>query len=101
MATKKLRAVGPDEKPAPQRPKTIKDAIEASERDLLVALRCHLADELASKPPAHTLAGLMKHLREVDKEIRAIDAREAETSSEEPTRDHGAGDEAFDPASAI
>lgn len=96
MATKKLRAVAPDEKPAPKKPTTIKAAVDMPERTLLVAMREKVAAEIDSGVPAHALAGLLKHLRELDKEIRGIDARKSE-SDEEPD-DHGAGDEAFDPA---
>lgn len=105
MATKNtgLRAVAPDEKPEPKlepkKPTTIKAAVEMSERDLLVALRAKAAMEIDSGPPAHTLPRLMQQLRDLDKEIRAIDARAEE--HEEPAHVSGADDQAFDPASAI
>lgn len=105
MATKKpgLRAVAPNEKPEPKpepkKPTTIKAAVDMSERDLLVALRAKAAAEIDGSPPAHTLPRLMQQLRDLDKEIRAIDAREQE--HEEPAHVSGADDEAFDPASAI
>lgn len=95
MPPKKLRAVAPDEKPESRKPRTIKAAVEQPERTLLVALRDKVAAEIDAGVPAHTLAPLMKQLRELDKEIRNLDAREQET--EEPARDHGATDEAFNP----
>ena len=59
-----------------KKPATIKAALDMTERELLVALREKAAAEIDSGVPAHTLPGMMKHLRELDKEIRAIDARE-------------------------
>lgn len=96
MAEKKLRAVAPDEKPAPKKPTTIKAAVDMPERTLLVAMREKVAAEIDSGVPAHALAGLLKHLRELDKEIRSIDARAEE--SEPESHDRNADDEAFDPA---
>ena len=109
MATKKttgLRAVAPDEKPEPKpepkKPTTIKAAVEMSERDLLVALRAKAAAEIDSGPPAHTLPRLMQQLRDLDKEIRAIDARAQEESEEGPVdADSGSDSEAFDPARVL
>lgn len=105
MATKKpgLRAVAPNEqpepKPEPKKPTTIKAAVDMSERDLLVALRAKAATEIDSSPPAHTLPRLMQQLRDLDKEIRAIDARAQEESEEGPVDvDSGSDSEAFDPA---
>lgn len=106
MATKKtsLRAVAPGEqpeqpaKPEPKKPTTISTAVDMSERDLLVALRAKAATEIDSSPPAHTLPRLMQQLRDLDKEIRAIDAR-AEEHEEGPVDvDSGSDSEAFDPA---
>ena len=75
-----LRAVGADENP-PASPKTIKAAADVSERALLVALRTHLAAEMdKGAVPAHALAGVSSKIREYDREIRAIDAREREES---------------------
>jgi hypothetical protein len=97
-----IRAVAADEKPPAKsrKPVTIKAAVDMSERELLVALRAKAAAEIDSGPPAHTLPRLMQQLRDLDKEIRAIDAREDE--HEEPTSGNRAsGSQAFDPASAI
>jgi hypothetical protein len=72
----KLRAVAEDEK-APVTPKTIGEAAEASERDLLVSLRTHLAREMdKGAVPAHALASVSAKIREYDRDIRAFDARE-------------------------
>jgi hypothetical protein len=99
-----LRAVAKDEKPPP-RPrrkapaKTVTQAIDASERDVLVALRLNIARDIDRGVPTHALAGLSKQLRELDKDIRAIDLRAAE--EQEANRaggdeDEQSGDEAFD-----
>lgn len=65
--------------PAPEsRPATIKAAVEMTERALLVALRTKIAIDIDGGVPAHALAPLMRQLRELDKEIRAIDARTAD-----------------------
>ena len=78
MARKALRAVSEQER-QPVKPKTIKQAAEASERDLLVSLRTLLASELdKGAVPAHALASVTAKLREYDREIRALDARQYE-----------------------
>jgi len=93
-----LRAVAPDEKaPVVEPPKTIAEATERDERSLLVALRKKAADEIdAGVPPAY-LAQLIRQLREIDKEIRLLDAR---AEQEGAGYVGGADDEDFD-ASAI
>jgi hypothetical protein len=92
MARKALRAVSEDERPpaVPTKPKSIKQAAESSERDLLVSLRTLLASELdKGAVPAHALASVSAKLREYDREIRALDARDDE-------RDGGSGVEVAD-----
>lgn len=104
MAEKRanLRAVAPDEKPASKKkPATIKAAVEASERELLVAMRTKIAAEIDTGVPAHTLPKLMQQLREFDQDIRAIDARGAGESNEERDDERTVADEAFDPATSI
>lgn len=81
-----LRAVAPDEtvpKPAEMAPpKDLKEAVERSERSLLVAMRRTVAAEIDSGVPAHALAPLVKQLRELDREIRTLDARASEEANE-------------------
>lgn len=76
-------------------PKSIEEAVDRSERDLLVALRRRIAGEMDAGPPAHTLAPMARQLRELDKEIRALDARASEDA-----RSEDVGDGEFD-ASAV
>ena len=99
MATTRLRAVGPDERPpAPKKskPRTIKAAVDMDERALLVALREKAASEIDAGVPAAYLAPVMRQLREIDREIRALDARE----KQEAERGGPVEDETFD-ATAI
>jgi hypothetical protein len=97
---RKLSVVTDADKPEkPKKPTSIKAAVDMSERDLLVALRAKAAAEIDSGPPAHTLPRLMQQLRDLDKEIRAIDAREDDPEPEH--RGDDVDDKAFDPASAI
>lgn len=78
-------------------PKTIAAAVQSSERELLVALRAKAAVELDSGVPAHAISQLMKQLRELDKDIRALDARTQDDGEDRPG---GQVDDRFD-ASAI
>lgn len=91
-------AVVTDDTPAPKKPTPtkIKEAVDGTERDVLVALRRKLAAELDNGPPPHTLAPLVRQLREIDRDLRALDVSEAE---EDDTHDAD-GDDTFD-ASAI
>ena len=77
-----LRAVK-DGEPSSRKPKpsTLKAAADSSERELLVKMRDDISDAVTAGVPAHTLAPLMRQLREIDKEIRAVDIRAAEESS--------------------
>ena len=86
----KLKVVT-DETPSPQ-PKTLKDAVDVSERALLVTIRAKIASEIDGGVPPHTLAPLTRQLRDIDREIRALDLRAQEEAGE---RDF-APDEAFD-----
>ncbi len=81
-AKKPLRAVAADEK-APAKPKTIGEAAEASERELLVSLRTHLAREMdKGAVPAHALASVSAKIREYDREIRSIDSRDEQEAEQ-------------------
>jgi hypothetical protein len=72
-------------------PKTLKDAVDVSERALLVTIRAKIASEIDGGVPPHTLAPLTRQLRDIDREIRALDLREQEAGE-----DDDAPDEAFD-----
>lgn len=91
-----LRAV-PKRASAPRRhlPRTLKAAVKLPERDLLVALRNKIATEIDGGVPAHTLAGLVKQLRDLDKEIRVLDAQ-VEVMREEQLKESLRGDRAWD-----
>lgn len=86
MAQRNLRVVEP--KPAPRRrgrppgPKTLKQAAEKSSRDLLVMMRDSILAKMDDGVPAHTLAPLSKRIMELDKEIRAIDAKARQDTHE-------------------
>jgi len=78
--------------------KTILESLEMDDRAVLVALRAKAAIELDSgKVPAHAFAGLMRQLRDLDREIRSIDLRTAE---EDASREAEVEDGHFD-ASAV
>jgi hypothetical protein len=86
---RKLTVVTDETPPAkPKPPANIKEAVERSERELLVAMRRKVASEIDAGVPAHALAPLLRQMRELDKEIRALDARdEQEGLSSGPTED--------------
>lgn len=69
-----LRAVKAAER-APAKPRTLKAAAEDSERELLSTIRAKIAGTIDAGVPAHALASLTRQLREIDKEIRLLDAR--------------------------
>lgn len=85
-ARKPLRAVAPDEKPAPRskRALSVSEAAESgSHRDLLVAMRERIAKAVQDvNCPARDLAALTRRLQDIAREIEAIDAREAEEAAE-------------------
>lgn len=82
MSKTPLRAVTdrdvPPQKPVPT---SLKAAAESSERDLLVMMRNKIFTEIENGVPAHTLAPLMRQVREIDKEIRSLDARARQESA--------------------
>lgn len=69
-----LSVVDPAAPAAPKKPRTIKDAAQLSERELLDAMRAKVAAEIDAGVPAHALAPLMRQLRDLDRDIRAIDS---------------------------
>lgn len=84
MATKRLRAVAPDEKPErPPRRKTVSQAAASgTHRELLVALRSRVAKAVENpETPARDLAALTRRLQEIAKEIAQIDLAESEEKS--------------------
>ncbi|MGX6508276.1 hypothetical protein [Rhodococcus sp. SJ-2] len=84
MATNRLRAVAPDEKPArATRRKTVSQAAASgTHRDLLVALRDRIAKTVENaETPARDLAALTRRLQDIAKEIAAIDLAESEEKS--------------------
>ncbi len=94
-AQRRLRVAVPDEKKrAPAKPKTLKAAAESSERELLLTMRNKISDEIEGGVPPHTLAPLMRQLREIDKDIRLLDAK-AKHESEDSAGD--GGDESWTP----
>jgi hypothetical protein len=79
-----------------RRPVRLTTAIaNSSERDMLVILRRKIAaaiDEAAVKATA--FSALLRQFRDIDREIRAIDARAAQLAAAED--DDGDDDDAFD-----
>ena len=76
MASKlPLRAVTEADSAKMAQPKSLKDAAERGERELLVSMRNEISDAVAAGVPPHTLAPLMRQLRDIDKEISAYDMR--------------------------
>ena len=73
-------------------PKNLKAAAATSERALLVMLRDKIAAEMDSGVPPHTLAPLARQLRDIAKEIEAMDLRAKEEAQEGAILD----DEAWD-----
>ena len=73
----------------PVRHESLKAAADAGERDLLVSMRDTISDRIGEGVPAHTLAPLMRQLRAIDQDIRALDVRlehEAVAAAEESQR---------------
>jgi hypothetical protein len=54
----------------------IRDAAGQTDREFLTALRDHLASTLDGTPPPHTIAGLMKQLMDVRRELAQLDSAE-------------------------
>lgn len=81
----RLKVVTDADKPAPKAPETLSEAVEASERALLLTIRRKIAKEIDGGVPPHTLAPLTRQLREIDKEIRLLDQR-AEKEADDGVR---------------
>jgi hypothetical protein len=83
-----LRAVSPDEKPAPKKkPKTVTQAAnDGSTIELLVSLRARIAKQVEDvNCPSRDLASLSRRLLEIAKEIASLEAsakQEADESAE-------------------
>lgn len=91
-----LRAVTDGEKPpTPAAPRTLKEAAERGERELLMAMRTKISDTIEAGVPAHTMAPLMRQMHAIDKEIRQFDLRARQESD---TRGRGAVDDTYDPS---
>ncbi len=91
MTSTRLRAVAPDEKPAPKRkPHTVTSAASSGDRrDLLVAMRARVATAVEDpNTPARDLAALTRRLMEIAKDIEALDAAaERDAAASGPTED--------------
>lgn len=87
-------------KPTAEKAKTVTQAIGGTERDVLVTCRAKIATDIDKGVPAHTLAGLMRQLFELDSKIRALDLLAESEEAEGGDSNQGtAEDEAFDAAS--
>ena len=78
MATRRkpLTVVKPGDMPA--EPASLIEAIDSTERAVLVMARRILAKTIDGGPPAHTLATMARQLLEVDAKIRALDSLSGE-----------------------
>lgn len=95
MPRTKLSVVPADAK-AVESPRTLSEAVKRTERDVLVTMRARLAAEIDGDIPPHTLAPLVRQLREIDKDIRLLDLK----AKQEGAEDGVSPDESFD-ASAV
>jgi hypothetical protein len=95
MPRKPLRVARPGEKSSDlPRAKDLKEAVDRSERELLVMMRARLASEIDGGVPPHTLAPLVRQLREIDKEIRLLDAKAEQEAGDDSVRPDDAWDSA-------
>lgn len=70
------------------RPKSLQNAANSSEREMLVALRNKLAKQIESDDvAAHALGRLVREFRQIDKDIRELDRRAKQQSSDDDTDD--------------
>jgi hypothetical protein len=70
---RKLKAVGPNDRPTPQ---TVKAAAAMSRIDLLRSLRDRIASDIDEGVPARDLASLSKRLLDISKELEELEAAE-------------------------
>src|SRR5690242_2762589 len=96
MAAKQLRAVKPDEKPAPSRPKSLAQAAEGTDYlEILIAQRREMIRDVAEvSGPAK--AALHRQIALHSKEIAGLQAAAAEEAAE---NGDAVEDEALDAAS--
>ena len=89
-----LRAVAPDEKPAPKKPQTVAEAAASGDhRALLVAMRDRISKTVSNDDcPPRDLAALTRRLQDIAKEIEAIDLRAKEAGEDVDSH----GDEEWD-----
>lgn len=90
MSDRKLRAVGDDEKPPVSPPKTLSDAVEMDRRAFLVRSRLEIAKVIDAGVPAHALGRLISDMRDLDAEVRRLDAVALEEASDVSTAEDGA-----------
>lgn len=90
MSTRKLRAVGDDETPPTESPKTLSDAVDLDRRALLVRSRLEIAKVIDAGVPAHALGRLISEMNTLDSEVRRLDAIALEEASDVSTAEDGA-----------
>lgn len=92
MSTPNLRVVSPDDPPRPA--PTITEALDGGPRDVLAAMRLALAKKLdAGEVSSNAIASAYKELRELDRQIRAIDSaakQEEQRRADRPRRSFNA-----------
>lgn len=82
-----LRVVKPGDKAPRETPQTITEAIEGSGRDVLASMRRALAKKLdAGEVSSNAIASAYKELRELDRQIRAMDAADDQEAEVDASR---------------
>ena len=94
-----LRTVKPGETATARRkaPTKLATAVDQSELDFLMATRAKLAAELDAGVSNAYLAPITRQLRDIDREVRALQLR----ATEEAAEDGPIPDEDWDPAAAL
>jgi len=72
-----LRAVTAADAP-PVKPRTLREALDGSERDLLVTSLEKLTATIDAGVPPHALAPLMRQVRDLRRELAAMDSTDGE-----------------------